>query len=56
VTTYRVAGPAAFMGHKTGEKFDADLDPEQEKRALARGSIKIVNRKPKDEKEESDDA
>jgi hypothetical protein len=56
VTLYRVAGPAAYMGHKTGEKFEAELDPEQEKRALERGSIKVVKRKPKDEKEEDDDA
>lgn len=56
MTTYRVVGPAAFRGHQAGEKFDAELDPEQEKRALARGSIKVVNRKPKDQEKEENDA
>ena len=57
MTTYRVVGPAAFRGHQAGEKFDADLDPAQEQRALERGSIKVVKRNPKDqEKEENDDA
>ena len=57
MTTYKVVGPAAFRGHQAGEKFDAELDPAQEARALERGSIKVVKRNPKDqEKEESDDA
>jgi hypothetical protein len=56
VTTYRVVGPAAFRGHKPGEKFDAELDPAQEQRALERGSIKVVNRKTKDQEKEENDA
>jgi hypothetical protein len=53
-TTYKVTGPTGFMGHKPGETFDADLDPQQERRAVERGSIKKVT--VKKEKEEETDA
>ncbi len=54
MTTYKVVGPAAFRGHQAGETFEAELDPAQEQRALERGSIKVVKRKPKDQEEEAD--
>ena len=39
-TSYVVSGSTPFMGHAPGEKFDAELGADQERRALARGSIK----------------
>ncbi len=36
---YRVSGASAFLGHGPGETFSADLAPDQEARAIARGSI-----------------
>jgi len=41
-TTYEVTGATPFDGHQPGETFDADLDPEQEARAVERGAIKPV--------------
>ena len=50
--TYRVTGPTAFLGREPGEEFRAKLDPDLERRALARGSIRVVTKaKPKAEKE-----
>lgn len=42
MTTYKVTGTTAYMGHQPGEEFDADLDDDAEARALERGSIEIV--------------
>jgi len=42
--TYRVTGPTAFRDHAPGEEFTAALDPDQEARALARGSLKVVTK------------
>jgi hypothetical protein len=53
VTAYKVTGPSAFMGHKPGEVFEAELDEALERRALERGSIKKVRtNKPKEEVED----
>ena len=53
-TTYKVTGTTAFAGHKPGEEFDADLTPEQEQRAKARGQLRVVRRDtPKPEEEEA---
>jgi hypothetical protein len=53
-TTYKVVGLTAFQGHQPGDEFDADLDPELERRAKERGSIRVVKRgnnaKKKEEK------
>jgi hypothetical protein len=43
-TTYKVTGPTSFQGHQPGEEFDANLDPELERRAKQRGSIRVVQR------------
>ena len=51
-TTYKVIGLTPYMGHQPGEEFDADLDPEQERRAKQRGSIRVVKRENKDTKKE----
>jgi hypothetical protein len=51
---YRVTGPTAFHGHPPGEVFEADLDPDQERRALERGSIKAVKATKKTEEGEDE--
>jgi hypothetical protein len=56
VTTYKVTGATSYLGHEPGETFEADLDPEQERRALERGSIKKTTAKAKNEEEAKDDA
>ena len=53
MTEYQVTGERAWGGYQPGETFEADLDPDVERRAIARGSIKRVKTKPK--KEEEDD-
>jgi hypothetical protein len=56
-TTYKVTGLTPFAGHPPGEEFEADLDPEQERRAKQRGSIRVVRRgDTKHEEEETADA
>lgn len=52
MTSYKVTGATAFMGHRPGQQFEADLDPQLERRALERGSIKKTTAKK--EKEETD--
>ena len=54
-TTYKVTG-RGFRGHKPGEEFQAVLSPEQEERAKARGSIRVVSRAKHESKKEGDDA
>jgi len=39
--TYTVTGNQRYKGHKPGETFTAVLTPEQEDRAVKRGSISI---------------
>jgi hypothetical protein len=57
MTTYEVTGSTAYRGHAPGETFDADLDDAAERRALERGSIRVVRKRKAqpDEQEESDD-
>lgn len=43
--TYQV-GPVPYRGHQPGERFTAALDPDAERRALARGSIKLAKSEP----------
>lgn len=54
MTTYKVTGPTAYRGHAPGEEFQADLSPDEERRAKERGSIRVVKR-DKQEKEETDE-
>jgi len=51
-TTYKVTGLTAFAGHKPGEEFDAELDPDQERRAKERGQLRVVRRGDKHTQEE----
>jgi hypothetical protein len=44
VTTYKVTAATGFRGHAEGEEFEADLSEGEEKRAKARGSIRVVKR------------
>ena len=43
-TTYKVMAATGFRGHKLDEEFEAELTPEEEKRAKDRGSIRVVKR------------
>ena len=52
MTTYKVTGPTAFKGHQTGETFEAELDPEQERRAKNRGQIRVIRRGDNNDKTE----
>lgn len=54
MTTYKVTGSVAFQGHRPGEVFEAELTPEQERRALERGSISKSRAKPTEEEGETD--
>ena len=56
MTLYKVVGATGFRGHKPGEEFEAELEPELEKRAKQRGSIRVIRREPSktEQKEESD--
>ncbi len=53
-TTYQVVAATGYRGHKAGEEFSADLTEAQEKRAIARGSIRPVPKKPKTEEGKTD--
>lgn len=48
LTEYKVTGLRAFRGHAPGATFEAELDPGQEKRAVARGAIRVVKRPQKE--------
>jgi hypothetical protein len=54
-TLYKVLAKTGFRGFKEGETFEADLTEEQERRAKARGAIRVVKRDTKHEKEEKAD-
>jgi len=57
-TTYKVTGTTSFAGHRPGEVFDAELDEQAEKRAVARAAIRVLKRpdsKKKKEEEASDE-
>ena len=52
MTTYKVLGSTSFAGHKPGEEFEAELDPAQEKRAKARGQLRVIKRSHNNQEEE----
>jgi len=54
VTTYKVTGSVPYAGHQPGEVFEADLDENQERRALERGAISKSRAKPTEEEETTD--
>lgn len=46
MTMYLVTGPRAYHDVRPGRTFEANLDPGAERRAIARGSIKILDATP----------
>ena len=54
MTTYKVTGSRAYMGHQPGEEFEAELTEDQERRAKERGSIRVVKRNQPKEEEGND--
>lgn len=56
MTTYKVTAATGYRGHPQGEEFDAELTPEEERRAKERGSIRVVKRTNDTKKEEASDA
>ena len=52
VTRYLVTGNTAYLGHRPGEEFEADLDEAAERRALERGSIEVSRKTAKTKKKE----
>jgi hypothetical protein len=55
-STYKVTGSTAYAGHKPGEEFEAELPADQERRAVERGSIRVVRRGEKSKGKEGGDA
>ena len=43
-TTYKVTSATGYRGHAEGEEFEAELTEDEERRAKARGSIRVVKR------------
>ena len=43
-TTYKVMASTGFRGNAEGEEFDAELSEAEERRAVERGSIRVVKR------------
>jgi hypothetical protein len=41
---YEVCGGFDFRGHPTGTVFEARLDPNQERRGIERGAIRLLER------------
>lgn len=41
---YEVIGQRQYRGHKPGERFEAQLDPDAEWRAIKRGDIRLLER------------
>ena len=54
MTAYEVTGSRPYLGHKPGEVFEAELDENQERRAIEGGAIKKTQRKPTTEQENED--
>ena len=44
--TYKVTGSTAYRGHQPGDTFEADLTDDEKRRAMDRGSIATVTKKP----------
>lgn len=41
---YKVVGRRRYRGHEPGDTFEARLEPDQERRAINRGDIALVQR------------
>lgn len=46
MTVYLVTGRVAHRGHKPGETFEADLTADEERRAVERGALTVIDRRP----------
>ena len=55
MTVYKVTGDTPYQGHQPGDEFEAELTEEQERRAKARGSIRVIRRDKHDKHEEEKD-
>lgn len=49
-TTYKVTGATNYGGYEPGEEFEAELDPAAERRAVERGSLRVVKRPDTEDK------
>lgn len=56
MTSYKVTGATAYKGHQPGEEFEAELAPDEERRAVERGSIKAAKPATIKKEKEADDA
>jgi hypothetical protein len=52
MTTYKVTAATGYRGHAEGEEFEAELTEDEERRAKARGSIRVLKRDDQKSKEE----
>jgi hypothetical protein len=52
MTTYKVTAATGFRGIPEGEEFEAELTEDEERRAKARGSIRVVKRDDETPKKE----
>lgn len=43
VTLYEVIGSTPYRGHPPGTRFTARLEPAPERRAVARGNIRVID-------------
>jgi hypothetical protein len=43
VTVYKVTGRQRYLGYPIGETFVAQLEPDAEARAVARGAIQVID-------------
>lgn len=50
-TKYRVTAATGYADHAEGDEVELDLTPEQEQRAIERGSIAPVNKTKAKERE-----
>jgi hypothetical protein len=56
MTVYKVTARTGYRGHAEGDEFEADLTPDEERRAKQRGSIRVVKRDDNKKREEKGDA
>jgi hypothetical protein len=49
---YEVVGDTPYGDHQPGETFEADMDDEQEDRAIERGAIRVKRNSKKEDKDD----
>lgn len=54
MAVYKVISATGYKGHKEGDTFEADLTPDEERRAKARGSIRVIRRDKHDKEDDTD--